>query len=84
VLNAWVGHPRIRIVDNSTDFQTKIARIEQIICQVVGAPRPAHGERKFIVDNDISPEAIVNSNIKIEKFSVEQTYLAPRTADESV
>lgn len=38
-----------------------------------------HSERKFIVDNDISSEAIANSKLKIEKFSIEQTYLAPRS-----
>jgi len=36
VLNAWVGHPRIRIIDNSTDFKTKIQRVEEVICQIVG------------------------------------------------
>lgn len=81
VLNAWIGHPRIRIVDNSTDFQNKISRIEQIICQAVGAPRPAKSERKFIVEN-FSSEALANSHIKIEKFSVEQTYLTPRNDTE--
>jgi hypothetical protein len=24
ILNTWVGHPNIRIIDNSTDFQGKI------------------------------------------------------------
>jgi len=39
VLNAWVGHPHIRIIDNSTGFPEKINRVEEYICQVVGAPR---------------------------------------------
>jgi hypothetical protein len=55
-LQAWVGHPHIKIIDNSTDFAHKITRVEHAICQVVGAPRPVQEDRKFIVRSDISPE----------------------------
>ncbi len=27
ILNAWIGHPVIRIIDNSTDFGGKIKRV---------------------------------------------------------
>lgn len=77
VLNAWVGHPHIRIVDNSTGFSQKINRVEEVICQVVGAPRPTKGERKFILSGDstISGEVATSAGIKVETFIVEQTYL---------
>ena len=26
-MNAWVGHPRLRIFDNSTDFEGKVERV---------------------------------------------------------
>lgn len=81
VLNAWVGHPHIRIVDNSTGFSQKINRVEEVICQVVGAPRPTRGERKFILSGDstISSEVAGSAGIKIESFIVEQTYLSTKS-----
>jgi hypothetical protein len=39
ILNAWIGHPKIRIIDNSTDFQMKVRKVIDAICQMVGAPR---------------------------------------------
>jgi hypothetical protein len=36
--NAWVGHPHLRVVDNSTDFQGKVRRIIAELDQVVGVP----------------------------------------------
>ena len=41
LLNSYVGHPIIRIIDNSTDFKGKINRVTDALCQIVGAPRPA-------------------------------------------
>jgi predicted ATPase/CYTH domain-containing protein len=74
VLNAWVGHPHIRIVDNSTDFKGKIARVNEIVCQMIGLPRPVENQRKFVVtpvDSDLSKMP----GVKMEGFEVEQTYL---------
>jgi len=71
ILNAWVGHPQIRIIDNSTDFQEKINRVIIQVCQVVGAPKPVNFKRKFLVDNS---NAIIFP-VKYEQFEVEQTYL---------
>jgi thymidylate kinase len=81
VLNAWVGHPRIRIIDNSTDFKTKIQRVEEVICQIVGAPRPALTERKFIVSGEILPDLCDKLGIKMETFYVEQIYLQKNDPD---
>eukprot|EP01125_Pyxidicula_operculata_P022511 TRINITY_DN923_c0_g1_i2.p1 TRINITY_DN923_c0_g1~~TRINITY_DN923_c0_g1_i2.p1 ORF type:complete len:418 (+),score=81.22 TRINITY_DN923_c0_g1_i2:496-1749(+) len=77
VLNAWVGHPHIRIIDNSTDFKRKIQRVEEVICQIVGAPRPAQTERKFIVHAEVPQDIADKVGVKFESFDMEQTYLAP-------
>jgi len=81
VLNAWVGHPRIRIIDNSTDFKTKIQRVEEVICQIVGAPRPAATERKFLVSGEMLPDLCDKLGIKLETFYVEQIYLQKNDPD---
>lgn len=33
---AWVGHPYFDVIDNSTDFETKICRMISSICQKLG------------------------------------------------
>lgn len=33
---AWVGHPYFDVVDNSTDFETKVCRMIQCVCQKLG------------------------------------------------
>lgn len=74
ILEAWVGHPRIRIVDNSTDWKGKLSRVLDIVCQFVGAPRPNAEQRKFVIEN-FDVEAIRQKGIHVETFNVEQTYL---------
>ncbi|CAG7698780.1 unnamed protein product [Allacma fusca] len=33
---SWVGHPYFDVVDNSTDFETKLCRMIQCVCQKLG------------------------------------------------
>ena len=33
---AWVGHPYVDIVDNSTDFEKKIHRVIETVCMRLG------------------------------------------------
>ncbi|XP_055316408.1 TRPL translocation defect protein 14 isoform X2 [Sitodiplosis mosellana] len=33
---AWVGHPYFDVIDNSTDFETKINRMLECVCQKLG------------------------------------------------
>ncbi|OXA53150.1 hypothetical protein Fcan01_12175 [Folsomia candida] len=33
---AWVGHPYFDVIDNSTDFETKLCRMIQAVCQKLG------------------------------------------------
>ena len=46
---AYVGHPHMRIIDNSTDFQTKINRLCAEVFTVLGIPVPLEIERKFLI-----------------------------------
>ena len=79
ILNAWVGHPTIRIVDNSTDFQEKIKRVVRDVCQFIGAPKPVNYKRKFLIQDT---NVVIPSDVKLEQFEVEQTYLVkPKIGD---
>lgn len=33
---AWVGHPYFDVIDNSTDFETKMNRMLECVCQKLG------------------------------------------------
>ena len=49
LIAAWTGHPHLRIVDNSTDFEGKIHRVLAEISAVLGVPEPMETERKYTV-----------------------------------
>ena len=47
---AYIGHPHLRIIDNSTDFSKKISRLCGEVFSVLGIPVPLEIERKFLID----------------------------------
>ena len=50
-LEAWTGHPHLRIVDNSwkNGMEGKARRVLQETCRVLGIPVPLEIERKYLV-----------------------------------
>jgi CYTH domain-containing protein len=74
--DAWVGHPHLRVIDNSTDFPGKVRRVLEAVCRVTGVPEPVEVERKYLVRN--APAVLP---VRAEEVEIEQTYL--RTADGS-
>ena len=46
---AYVGHPHLRIIDNSTNFQGKVNRLCHEVFSVLGIPVPLEIERKFLI-----------------------------------
>ena len=71
IINAWTGHPHLRMIDNSTDFEGKLRRLRQEVCSFLGIPVPIEKERKFLVRVDWSkiPE-------DAQEVEIEQVYLA--------
>ncbi len=70
VRNAWVGHPHLRVVDNSTDFPGKVRRVIEAVCRVTGVPEPVEVERKYLVKR--APDVLPG---RAEEVEIEQTYL---------
>lgn len=59
---AWVGHPYFDVIDNSTDFETKICRMISSICQKLGidvGDRLLTNSRKlkFLVRGPLPPDS---------------------------
>lgn len=69
---AWIGHPYFDVIDNSTDFETKVNRMIECVCQKLGIDT---GDRllktsrklKFLVDgplnDDIFPPCYQDFNV---------------------
>ncbi len=49
LISCWTGHPHFRVIDNSTDFETKINRLIVEIKTFLGEPIPYETERKFLI-----------------------------------
>lgn len=70
-LAAWIGHPHLRVIDNSTDFDGKLIRLDQEICVALGIPVPIEIERKFLCA-PVDPATLPPGAQHIE---IEQVYL---------
>lgn len=49
LIAAWTGHPHLRVVDNTTDFEKKMLRLIREISSFLGEPEPQEYERKYII-----------------------------------
>lgn len=49
VIDAWTGHPHLRVINNHEDFDKKLNRVLKEISNVLGLPQPIEEERKYIV-----------------------------------
>lgn len=73
IINAWTGHPRFRIIDNSTDFEGKLERLLKEMALFLGEPEPFEIERKYLIyyPNIKELESMPNCT----KVDITQTYL---------
>lgn len=69
----WTGHPHLRVVDNSTDFPTKINRVIAEIFAVLGEPAPLEIERKFLIQKPVL--SWLSFQTQCSKHEIVQTYL---------
>ena len=49
IIQAWTGHPHLRVINNHIDFAAKLNRVIKEISNVLGLPQPIEEERKYIV-----------------------------------
>ena len=48
-LAAWAGHPHLRIIDNSTDFNGKMLRLLKEVMAALGEPEPMEHARRYLI-----------------------------------
>jgi CYTH domain-containing protein len=72
-LNAWIGHPHLRVFDNSTDFEGKKKRVMDEVFALLGEPTPKEIERKFLIRKPTTED--IEKLGCISKTNIIQTYL---------
>ncbi len=50
LLASWTGHPRLRVIDNATDFEVKMRRLIGEISSCLGLPGLVGTRRRFLID----------------------------------
>lgn len=72
----WSGHQDFHIIDNSTDFDTKISRLVQQVLNVIGNPIAYTYQKKLLIEKPT--QEVINQfmeSIKTTKISIVQNYL---------
>lgn len=77
---AWIGHPKLFVLDNSTDFEGKLNKLVDIVTDLVGLPNTSKKTFKFLLDSvpDLNnfPE-----EVNYQLFEVEKVYLYEEKKD---
>lgn len=80
LISAWTGHPHLRIIDNSSNFEEKMKRLIAEITSFLGEPEPFEIERKFLIEYpDIK---WLESMPNCQRIEIIQTYLKSQNDDE--
>lgn len=80
LLSCWVGHQHLRVIDNSTDFETKLVRLISEISCFLGEPELMEIERKYLIE--YPDEEVLNHLPNCRKVEIVQTYLIAPEGEE--
>ncbi len=73
IQNCWVGHPHLKVIDNSTGFESKMKRALATTCRFLDIPVPMEIERKFLVKEISRSKMPQHQKIEIEQFYLNST-----------
>lgn len=73
ILNAWTGHPYLRVIDNSTDFTDKMRNLVREMSAFLGESMPARRRKKFLVE--LPDRAWLESLPNCRRVEIVQNYL---------
>lgn len=80
LISAWTGHPHFRIIDNSTDFNGKMKKLNKEIASFLGEPQPLEIERKYLIEYpDIQA---LEDNPYCRKIEISQSYIKTKDKNE--
>lgn len=72
-IEAWTGHPHLRVIDNRGDFEDKMRHLMREITYFLGDLAPFEIERKFLIE--YPDVALLESLPACKKVEIVQTYL---------
>lgn len=79
IISAWTGHPHLRVIDNSIDFENKMKKLIHEITTFLGEPEPYEIERKYLIEYpDIE---FLRSLDNCQRVEIIQTYLKSANGD---
>lgn len=82
IIAAWTGHPHLRLIDNSSDFDEKMRRLIAEILSFLGEPNPLEIERKYLI---AYPDLKALEKLpNCRRVDIVQTYLTCEGDDEEV
>ena len=73
LISAWTGHPHLRVIENSDDFEYKMNRLIEEISAFLGAPKTETVERRYLIE--YPDTAWLDSLPTCERVEIIQTYL---------
>lgn len=73
-MKAWLDHPRLQVIDNSTDFEGKMRRALEALTSHIGE-RPVRTQRRFLLVD--TPSESVLDGMADRIIDIEQFYFAP-------
>ncbi len=80
LLESWIGHPHLRVIDNSTCFEDKMKNLISEVSSFLGEPEPLEIERKYLIEYpDIE---WLESQPNCKRIEIIQTYLTSCNGDE--
>lgn len=79
-LNAYLGHHNLKVIDNKTDFKTKIERVKNAILQELNEPLVTFNQLKFPID--IEKSDIDKIKLISNKSYIIQNYLLSKDDQE--
>ncbi len=80
LIAAWTGHPHLRVINNSSDFESKMRRLIGEIAAFLGEPEPLEIERKFLIE--YSDVKWLESMPNCQRIEIIQTYLKAPEGEE--
>lgn len=73
LIAAWTGHPHLRVIDNSVEFEDKMKHLVSEIAGLLGEPEPYEIERKYLIEY---PDIAMLENLpNCQRVEIIQTYL---------
>ena len=80
LIYAWTGHPHLRVIDNSVNFEYKMKRLVAEIAAFLGEPEPLEIERKFLIE--YPNIEWLESQPNCQRVEIIQTYLTSEAGEE--